>query len=458
MKNLIFFSALIWFLPSCSSNTNKQYVCPPCEQTCDLEIYRHGGPCPICGMELVEKGTYNQSLSLPQIEQDLDILITTLRQQHPCFYDYQSEDDFNQTLDSIEPAVRAATNVLDEYRIVSRLIALVGDAHTYAMNPYYRNILQEESLFPVIPRIDNNRIAIDGKELQSINGQPAASILKRLQAFTGSDGRTIPYKNAFIEMEFPLKYFTFIDDSPTFTITLEDGKTETWVGKSYFKGGLRPQVPAPSFAIDGDTALLTIPTWEDETASSFNQDLEEMALNTTLGKFIAASLEEAIENQTKHLVVDLTGNKGGKSGPAALLLSYLIADPFHYYREIRIASDSFPTKEYVTNKELVAFYESTDAKNMIQEVNDYYFFKDALLPQISPRANKFLGTVEILVDKYSLSVSTDVVAILKKNRAVKITGSERGGSLAHYCAGDYINLRLPNSGIEVNVPLQRLEY
>ena len=51
-----------------------------------------------------------------------------------------------------------------------------------------------------------------------------------------------------------------------------------------------------------------------------------------------------------------------------------------------------------------------------------------------------------------------MVAILKNHLDFIVTGEEIGGSLEHYCAGNYINLKLPHSAIEVNIPLQRLQY
>ncbi|MEL7124203.1 MAG: S41 family peptidase, partial [Bacteroidota bacterium] len=257
---------------------------------------------------------------------------------------------------------------------------------------------------------------------------------------------------------FPLKFFTFMDDLPTFEVILENGDKKKLEGKSYFKEGLRNEQYEPSFSIDGKNAIIKIPSWEDNTAGPFNYNLEDMASTSKLGKFIRESIEEAINAQSEHLIIDLSGNKGGKSGPAAILLSYLINKPFKYYSEIKVTSNHFPTKEHITNKELVALYESSDAKALINEIDGEFFFKEEILPFIEPKTNQFEGTVELLVDKYSLSVSTDVVAVLKKNREVEVTGDEIGGSLEHYCAGNYLNLKLPHSGIEVNIPIQRLKY
>lgn len=401
---------------------------------------------------------YIKQLNANELQEDFDILFATLTNNHPGFYDYQSEEEVAQTKELLQAQIKEAKNGLAAYKIVSKLIAAVGDAHTYVINPYYQNILREERLFPIRPKIDNNQITINGERIKSINGHSEAEILEVLQTFANSDGNTIPYKNAFIELEFPIKYFTFLDDASTFEVLLENGKSMTLEGKSYFESGLRPALPSPTFTMEGKQATIKIPSWEDETASSFNRDLAEMAQRSTLGKFIKSSMEQAITAQADHLLIDLRGNTGGKSGPAAILLSYLIDQPFSYYREIRVASDRFPTKAYIANGDLVALYESDAAKEMIEAVDGAFVFKEVFLSKISPQAQQFPGTVELLVDKYSLSVSTDVVAILKQNREVAITGREIGGSLVHYCAGSYLQLVLPNTGMEVTIPVQRLAY
>jgi len=402
--------------------------------------------------------TCNKFLTLDQISQDVDILLTTLKSNHPGVFDYISEVELDSLTQEFKLEYSTDQSVFSEYKIVSKIIAAIGDAHTYAMNPCDQNILKEEFLFPIIPTIDNNEITINNQPLQSINGHPHTEILKILQSFSNSDNNTIPYKNAFIEMEFPLRYFTFLDTSSSFELKMQNGESERIEGRSYFGEGFRPRHNEPTFTINGTKAVLKIPSWEDEMASSFNNDLNEMAETTKLGQFMKVSMEKANSLSIEHLIIDLTGNLGGRSGPAAILLTYLINSPFKYYSEIKIASYTFPTKEFITNKDLVDFYESNEAKSLIYKKDGEFYFNDEILSLIQPNPNQFKGTVEVLVDKYSLSVSTDVVAILKRNRDVQITGEEIGGSLEHYCAGNFINLKLPNSGIEVNLPLQRLKY
>ncbi|GAA0732213.1 hypothetical protein GCM10009430_45190 [Aquimarina litoralis] len=436
----------------------KEFVCVPCNLSCDLETFSKGGSCATCGMKLLQKGSYNKKLSKEEIVEDLNILTSTLKNNHPGIYDYQSEKDYEKTNSNLIESIESDSNVLEAYKIFSQNISVVGDAHTYVMHPYYDNILQEELLFPVIPEINNNEIWINGKRIKSMNGNSEDEILKQLQKYSNSDANKLSYKNAFIEMEFPLRFFTFMDKSSVFNIIFIDGETKNIRGKSFFNKGLRPKKSSPSLLFNNDTAVIKIPSWEDESASSFNNDLAKMSKNSKLGKFLSDAMKNVIHRNVNNLVIDLTGNKGGKSGPAAILLSYLINKPFKYYSEIKIASDKFPTKQYISNKELVNFYESDDSKKLINKVNEEYFFKENLLPEIQPNAEYYSGNIELLVDKYTLSVSTDVVSILQNNREIKITGKEIGGSLYHYCAGNYINLILPNSKMEVNIPLQRLKY
>ena len=399
-----------------------------------------------------------RSITPKQVKEDVDILVKTLKSNHPGLYDYQSEEDFEKFLKELDNEIASVKGIFDAYRILSRIVAAAGDAHTYTIYPNDGKILQDHLLFPIIPKVDNNDITIQGKKVQSINENHADIILKELQVYLNSDGNTLPYKNAFIEMEFPLRYFLFIDDTDTFKVIFENGESTDLKGRSYSNEGLRPKKASSTFQIKDDKAILRIPSWEDNTAASFNNELLEMANTSVLGKFIKSSLEEAIENGVKHLVIDLRGNKGGKSGPAAILLSYLIERPFEYYDQIKVAGQYFPTKEFITNQELVAFYESDAAQNMIQKTAGELFFKESLLSKIQPNTKQFKGILEVLVDKYTLSVSTDVVAILKNHLDVIVTGKEIGGSLEHYCAGNYINLKLPHSAIEVNIPLQRLQY
>lgn len=461
-RTLFFVGCLCFFVTFSASAIqpaiNTQFICPPCDQSCDIVKYDSGGICPVCSMRLEKKGDYNKTLSRKQIHEDLNILIKTLKTNHPGIYDYRTKFEIDSMFVSYRKEAYHQKQLLSFYEVVSKIVAAVGDAHTYPMNPVDVKIMQEELLFPKIPRIDENQIYLDDRRLESINGHSEKEILKALQAVSNSDGNTLPYKNAWIEMEFPLRYFVSIDTSSLFEVKFKDGETLQLDGNSYFREGFKQNHPDPSFSVNGDTAVIKIPTWEDKTAGSFNNDLEQMAESSELGRFIAEAMHKVDVLNITRLTIDLRGNTGGKSGPAAILLRHLIDHPFKYYQEIRLSSDEFPTKEFITNKELIQFYESPQAKELIDERDGHFYFKPQLTPTIYPVENTYKGKVDILVDKYTLSVSTDVVAILSKHRDVTVTGNEIGGSLQHYSAGNYLNLQLPNSKIEINVPLQRLSY
>lgn len=439
-------------------SNSSVYDCNPCDKLLNNQFFINSNAHSPNGYGLAKNGGYNRTLTREEKDEDLDILMTTLKTNHPGIYDYRTQKEIDSLFKVYREEAYLENDLLSFYEIVSKVVAAVGDAHTYPMNPIDLQILKEELLFPIKPKIDDNKIYINGKRLESINGHTEREILLNLQAVSNSDGNTLPYKNAFIEMEFPLRYFVSVDKSSVFRVKLKGEKLRTLKGKSYFEEGLKSPAEDPSLQIEKKSAILKIPSWEDDTAASFNNDLREMEQKSTLGRFIDQSMISIDSLAITSLTIDLRGNTGGKSGPAAVLLRHLIDFPFKYYREIRLSSATFPTKSYVTNDQLIAFYESEKAQDLIDVRNGAYYFKDILLPYIQPAESVYKGRLELLVDKYTLSVSTDVVAILSQHTEVNVKGSEIGGSLKHYSAGNYLNLRLPNSTIEVNVPLQRLQY
>lgn len=231
-NSMIAFMAIFSIAIGCKQTNKDVFICPPCNQSCDGQTFEESGTCPVCKMNLQLKGIYNTSLTRKQIEEDVDILISTLKSNHPGIYDYLGEKEFDSLAVAFGQDHLADMNILGEYKIVSKIVESVGDGHTYAMNPIDQNILQEQLLFPIIPEIINNQIFIENKELESINGHSIGELLETLQSFSNSDGSTLPYKNAFIEMEFPLRYFTFIDSSSTIDLRLKNGETKRLNGIS----------------------------------------------------------------------------------------------------------------------------------------------------------------------------------------------------------------------------------
>ncbi|MBT0587947.1 S41 family peptidase [Alteromonas oceanisediminis] len=401
---------------------------------------------------------YTDTILPTSATEDLHILETTLRSNHPSLFDYQSKAEFEMLTEELSQNVACAKTSADIFALASQMVASIGDAHTYVINPHELEIQAREPLFPLAIDIVNNQMFIDEKQVEEINDMTVASILKSLQRYLPSDANTTPYKNAFIQQDFATLFFTLLDRSSQFEIRFVDGQRMTLAAELRKTNKKSKEESHPSLKIMGSTATIKIPSWEDSSASSFNTPLAETAQNSFLGEFIFDAMSKVTIKDVNQLVVDMRGNKGGKSGPAALLLSFLISEPFKYYEEITVASDQFPTYEHVANKSLVDFYKSEKAQQLIEERGGQLFFKSELMPKIIPQPNVFVGDIVVMVDKFSLSVSTDVVANLIQHTNATVVGDEIGGSLTHYSAGNYLDLVLPNSKIRVNVPLQRLVY
>jgi C-terminal processing protease CtpA/Prc len=154
-------------------------------------------------------------------------------------------------------------------------------------------------------------------------------------------------------------------------------------------------------------------------------------------KFLAR-LEEGFrrlrEEKVPHLVLDLRGNGGGRDMYGATLVSYLCPEPFGYFERITV------TPAYAGEGRV----EEHDGRRLMLS-------HDGLQVQ-QPAAFRFQGDVCILIDGETFSTAADVATVAHANGLATFFGEETGGGYEGNNSGSSEFLRLPNSGVGVNVP------
>ena len=116
-----------------------------------------------------------------------------------------------------------------------------------------------------------------------------------------------------------------------------------------------------------------------------------------------------------NLVVDLRGNQGGHPIFAAQLFSYLTDSDFTWFRR---------------NQDVVEF--------------------EPLYNSMLANQNHFQGNIFVLVNGACLSTTGHLISQLKCHTGSLFIGEEPGSSFL--CNDFSIQMQLPNSGIEVNIP------
>jgi hypothetical protein len=119
--------------------------------------------------------------------------------------------------------------------------------------------------------------------------------------------------------------------------------------------------------------------------------------------------------KVSHLILDLRGNEGGHPIFAAQLLSYLVHEEFTYFRQNPDAPEFEP-----------------------------------LYHPMSPDSHAYSGDLIVLVDGGCLSTTGHLISLIGFHTQALFAGEDPGSSFR--CNDHSIQLRLPNSGIEANIP------
>jgi hypothetical protein len=79
--------------------------------------------------------------------------------------------------------------------------------------------------------------------------------------------------------------------------------------------------------------------------------------------------------------------------------------------------------------------------------------KATTYPRVAPAENNFRGETFVIADASNASATFSFLKFVKDNRLARIVGEESGGNLQGINGGNYYFLNLPNSRIEIDIPV-----
>jgi C-terminal processing protease CtpA/Prc len=192
--------------------------------------------------------------------------------------------------------------------------------------------------------------------------------------------------------------------------------------------------------LDSDVGYLRMPSWVTyKTKWDWKADLRRTA-------------EALVERQARALVVDLRGNEGG-TDVGDELLRYLLETP--------LAAEPLErrTRYRAVPKELRAQLDTWDPgffdwQDEAIELDDGWF---ALAPEdeatLTPLAPRFTGKLLVLIDSSNSSATFQFAQRVQRARLGTLIGEPTGGNQRGINGGAFFFLRLPESDLEVDVPL-----
>jgi len=286
-----------------------------------------------------------------------------------------------------------------------------------------------------------------GAEVISINGRSVGEILPKLFANIFADGNVLSAKYEELNHFFPGYYANVIGTSPNFTVEYLDhsGKKLKATLKSVKLADIQSSNnadpnPSNSFNITypaANVALIRIPVFMEPDGQPYED-------------FLKSSFDAIREKKISNLVLDLRDNGGGMDKMGKQLYAYLTNKPFNYYDHLSVAiKDSFTFPQYAT---LPGEFEQL--KQFIEKTKDgYVFTMHENLGVQQPQEQPYLGKLYVLQNGSSFSVTAEFASIVRDNKRGIFIGDESGGALSGNNSGGFAFVRLPNTHLNLAIPL-----
>jgi C-terminal processing protease CtpA/Prc len=197
--------------------------------------------------------------------------------------------------------------------------------------------------------------------------------------------------------------------------------------------------------LDNETAIMTI------------NDFGNYDGKSNFGKFYLESLTEYKTKGGKNLIIDVRKNEGGNGSEMFKLVQYLIEKPIEYIElqnTWQILKIDSTLKPYVDNKKWAFVWFNQKEAGFDRTPMGQYKGKGAEKPQIfEPNKEHFAGNVYLLSSPTNSSATYMMVETFKKYKLATVVGQITGGNQKGVTAGAMFFMLLPNTKIEVDVPL-----
>lgn len=423
------------------------------------------------------------SVSAEALKSDLVILRNALHAIHPGLFRYNTPQQLDEHFAVLERELGKDSSVADAYLAISRFTAKIQCGHTW---PGFANqskavadmLFQRDGRVPfhfrwldgqmvVTRNLSDDPALAAGAVIESIEGVASSKILKTLLPYTRADGTAEGKRRSSLEVQGRGRYEAF-DILLPLVFPQMTGTLDLVVRNA---AGRRIAVAVPSHTQvqrkelreresaaktpDGPpwtlttqragTALLTMPSW-----AVYNDSFDWQG-------WLHAQFDTLAAERTKALIIDLRGNEGGSSVGDVILSRLVTKDTmFPQFRRFVRYRDA--------PAELVPYLDTWDRSFRKWGTNAGEPRADGLRPFVWPgesaegdivkaKGPRFEGKVFVLIDPSNSSATFEFAQSARRAGVATLIGETTGGNQRGINGGAFFFLRLPGSGIEVDLPI-----
>ena len=431
---------------------------------------------------------FSQTYTAEQIKEDLVNLKNEIEKYHPDPFIYISKERFTFLQDSILQKVSGRYSLREAYFTFLPLVQAVGCGHTH-MSPDRRLLSKSNSyserpkFFPFSVRYINNQLLVSrnysadkkitrGTQILEIDGQPVKKVLEHLEkiSYYNGDGINPHARKYYAIREFRKLYYLWKGEEDNFLITyLKQGqnkpKTTKIEGQSidFMEKMLETRYPD----VDEDTTGIVSYRLIDTTQKvamvdirSFMYGIKDYGKNTNFEGETRKIFRKLEENKIENLILDLRGNSGGIIDYSIFFLRYFANQPFDAYKL------GFRDEGLQRLKQDYKKYDAYLAKEAASRLNKEFTVRDSdgyleskyqqkQRPHDEFRFNK---NVYVLMNGGTFSAAALLVSKLHNMGVGTFVGMTCGGAYDGCSAAQFSSIKLPNTELEISLPLGRILY
>ena len=441
-------------------------------------------------------GVFARPVTLPpeKLKEDFAVFKKTLTTIHPGIYRYQTPESLENIFAGHESKLNKPMPEGEFFKLISEVANQFYCGHTY-LNPYNQNPLLSERLFggkthlPFYFQIIDNKFIITenasakdlakGSEITKINNIPAKKIIEKLLTVTKGDGKnTLAHRIQSIELtRFEAERYALFDWYFPLFFPFENESFEIEAVDFKAKNKIKFQISAMTRA--ERTAAMEkrygkAPTYDDgwkfeirENSVGYlkiDNSITWRLKNIRFKEFLASAFSELRVRNIKNLIIDLRGNSGGDTQIGFELTKYLARNELpEYLKGRRLVRNIAPQKDLAKyldtySNELKAILQTGVAAEIYRKAENGFFEilpdkNTTNYPKVSPYENNFQGDTYIISDSSNASASSQFLNYAQENKLAKIVGQTTGGNKQGINGGNYFFLYLPNSKIEIDIPV-----
>jgi hypothetical protein len=391
-------------------------------------------------------------LTLDQQRQDFQVFRDSLKEGHGNLYRFVSDKNLDFLFSSAEQKLTSSQSLFSFYKTLAAIVVEIKCGHTRIKLP--DQTLKDDLFLPFKLRFLNRELyivhdfpteknSVAGSKILSINGISSAEILNALKKHISGDGDIESGRMSTInENWFINRYVKVLCSlSSPFHLVIQGAPPikVSGIALSKFSEDSH-ELDSAALSFVQNTAILKMFRFY---GTADGQDLTE---------FYKKAFQQIRERKSTSLILDLRNNPGGFDHFGVTLVSYFLDQPYKHYADIRQRALRFSFEKYLSGpleypqgfftRGTDEQYHATGHPNWALEKN---------------REPGFRGKLFVLMNGGTFSTASEVAAQLHFHKRATFIGEETGGGYYGNTAGFMPIVILPNSKIQLELPLTAYE-